>query len=331
MLSRDHGEQEQYSEQVASGLQSCSAGVEVPPGKPTSCPPGDGMHLHVSQAALGKSKAKSGKENERVILKVLVDDSEIVLGTLSEGKCDQMQLDLVFDREFKVSHSSSSSSIYLCGYRTECPEEYDSEDEHEDEEEDDEEDANVPAAVPIEHKAGKVITEVAGKAATAAANAVQKAVKKQVVQDDVSDEEDDEEDSDDDMDEEDDEDESDESEEEELKVEAPKAEKKRAAAEPATKVVEKKSKTDASPKPASGSGGKKGVKGGQAMPVANETPKTPTDKGVKPAKTPKGTPTAPPTTPVSEKKSGQYKCTGCDRTFTSELSMSQHIAAKHKA
>lgn len=35
---------------------------------------------------------------------------------------------------------------------------------------------------------------------------------------------------------------------------------------------------------ASGSGGKKGVKGGQAMPVANETPKTPTDKGVKPAK-----------------------------------------------
>lgn len=26
MLSRDHGEQEQYSEQVASGLQSCSAG-----------------------------------------------------------------------------------------------------------------------------------------------------------------------------------------------------------------------------------------------------------------------------------------------------------------
>lgn len=28
---------------------SGGTGVEVPPGKPTSCPPGDGMHLHVSQ------------------------------------------------------------------------------------------------------------------------------------------------------------------------------------------------------------------------------------------------------------------------------------------
>jgi hypothetical protein len=57
---------------------------------------------------------------------VQVDDSDVVLGTLSEGKCDQMPLDLVFDREFTVSHNSSSSSVYICGYRTEGPE-YDSE------------------------------------------------------------------------------------------------------------------------------------------------------------------------------------------------------------
>lgn len=79
------------------------------------------------QVALGESKVKGGKGNDRVVLKVQVDDSEVVLGTLSEGKCDQMQLDLVFDREFKVSHNSSSSSVYICGYRTEGPEEHGSE------------------------------------------------------------------------------------------------------------------------------------------------------------------------------------------------------------
>jgi len=58
---------------------------------------------------------------------VHVNDSEVLLGTLSEGKCDQMPLDLVFDREFIVSHNSTSASVYLCGYRTEGPEEDDSE------------------------------------------------------------------------------------------------------------------------------------------------------------------------------------------------------------
>lgn len=48
--------------------------------------------------------------------------NEIVLGTLSEGKCDQMHLDLVFDRDFTISHNSKSSSVYICGYRTEAPE-----------------------------------------------------------------------------------------------------------------------------------------------------------------------------------------------------------------
>lgn len=45
---------------------------------------------------------------------------------------------------------------------------------------------------------------------------------------------------------------------------------------------------------------------------------------------PKGTPTAPPPTPVSAKKIGDHKCTGCERTFTTESALSQHSAAKHK-
>ncbi|XP_024368928.1 histone deacetylase HDT1 isoform X3 [Physcomitrium patens] len=318
-------------------------GVEVPAGKPISCSPGEGMYLHVSQVALGESKVKGGKGNDRVVLKVQVDDSEVVLGTLSEGKCDQMQLDLVFDREFKVSHNSSSSSVYICGYRTEGPEEHGSEDE--DEDEDEEDGALAVATIPVESNGSKIIKEVTDKAATDVAKVVEKAMqdkslKKQVVPDGDSDEEDDEEDSDDDMDEdeddegdedEDDSDDSDESEEEELAIETAKAGKKRAAAEVATKDVEKKSKMDVTPKSAPGSRGKKGDKGGQVTPVTKEAPKTPTDKGVKLAKALKGTPTAPPPTPVSEKKAGPHQCTGCDRTFTTESAMSQHIAAKHKS
>lgn len=77
---------------------------------------------------MGESKDKSGKKVERVVVRVQVDESEVVLGTLSEGKCDQMPLDLVFDREFKISHNSNSSSVFICGYRTEGPDDfYDSE------------------------------------------------------------------------------------------------------------------------------------------------------------------------------------------------------------
>jgi hypothetical protein len=341
-------------------------GVEVPAGKPTSCHPGDGMYLHVSQAALGESKDKSGKGSARVVLKVQVDDSEVILGTLSEGKCDQMPLDLVFDREFTVSHNSGSSSVYICGYRTEGPEYDDSE-----EEEEDEEDEDMPVAVPIESNgaaAGKQIkalkVEEAAKKAVAAVKDQKKAVKKQVVESsdseddeglghpfvsDLASESDDEfdagDDSDEDMDDDDDEDDDeddedddedglDESEEEELKIEAPKPAGKKRAAEALTKSAEKKSKTDASAKPGQ-SPGKKGAKGAPVTPVGKAAApaevKTPTDKGSKPAKAPKGTPTAPPTTPVSEKKIGQHKCTGCDRTFVTESAMSQHAAAKHKA
>lgn len=74
------------------------------------------------QAALGESK--SGKTNERAVIRVKVDEMEVVLGTLSQGKCDQMSLDLIFDREISLFHNGSSS-IYLSGYRTEAaPDEY---------------------------------------------------------------------------------------------------------------------------------------------------------------------------------------------------------------
>jgi len=361
--------------------------VEVPAGNPTTCSPGYGMYLHVSQAALGDSKGKPGKAQERVVVKVSVEPhNEIVLGTLVEGKCDQMHLDLVFDRDFTISHTGKTSSVYICGYRTEAPEEEDDDDEFDDEDEDEEEkDAPVPTAVPIVNgsaeaksaKAGKsddgaksAAAKATDKAANTIATAIAKVVektnsKKQVVDDDDDSEEDDEsedeglehpfleelasesddefdagDDSDEDMEDDDDEDDdeddddeddSDESEEEELKTPEVKAGKKRSAAQP-VKAAEKKAKTEASPKPEQVSvNGKKGKKSTQATPEKKEAaPKTPTDKAVKPAKAPKGTPTAPPPTPVSAKKIGDHKCTGCERTFTTESALSQHTAAKHK-
>jgi hypothetical protein len=94
-------------------------GIEVPAGKPVTCVPGEGMYLHVSQAALGEGKGKS--EGNKAVLSVEVDATKVVLGTLYQGKCDQISLDLVFDRDFVVSHTGSSVSMYLCGYRTEAP------------------------------------------------------------------------------------------------------------------------------------------------------------------------------------------------------------------
>ena len=46
-----------------------------------------------------------------------VEDDEIIIGTLSQEKCDQMTVDLIFEDEFVLSHSGSSS-VFFCGYRT---------------------------------------------------------------------------------------------------------------------------------------------------------------------------------------------------------------------
>jgi hypothetical protein len=78
------------------------------------------------QAALDEIKnaddSTAEKLNKRVVIRAQVgDEKEIVLGTLSYGRCDQMPLDLVFGRDFKISHNSPDCSIYVCGYRTQAP------------------------------------------------------------------------------------------------------------------------------------------------------------------------------------------------------------------
>lgn len=47
-----------------------------------------------------------------------VGDQKIVIGILSSEKCTHMSLDLVFEKEFELSHNWKHGSVYFCGYFT---------------------------------------------------------------------------------------------------------------------------------------------------------------------------------------------------------------------
>ncbi|XP_010909342.1 histone deacetylase HDT2 isoform X2 [Elaeis guineensis] len=92
-------------------------GVEVKPGETVECDPGQDKYLHLSQASLG-GELKKDKGNENVPIFVKFNDKKLVLGTLSAEKCAQISYDLVFEKEFELSHSSKNASVFFCGYKT---------------------------------------------------------------------------------------------------------------------------------------------------------------------------------------------------------------------
>ncbi|RWR82512.1 histone deacetylase HDT2 [Cinnamomum micranthum f. kanehirae] len=97
-------------------------GVEVKAGQPIKCDPAtDGKLLHLSQASLGEVKKDKGSDS--VPLSVKVGDQKIVIGILSSEKCTHMSLDLVFEKEFELSHNWKHGSVYFCGYYTTIGEE----------------------------------------------------------------------------------------------------------------------------------------------------------------------------------------------------------------
>ena len=49
---------------------------------------------------------------------VKFNDQKLVLGTLSAEKCSQISYDLVFEKEFELSHGSKNASVYFCGYKS---------------------------------------------------------------------------------------------------------------------------------------------------------------------------------------------------------------------
>ncbi|KAM3341321.1 histone deacetylase HDT1 isoform X1 [Capsicum galapagoense] len=263
-------------------------GAEVKSGEPLSVQPGDGMVLHLSQASLGELK---NNKSENVCLSVNIDDKKLVLGTLNSEKVPQQQFDLVFDRDFELSHNLKSGSVYFFGYKATNPFE-----EEEDDEDDDESDEDIPLTLANNGKpeAGK---PNAGKDSTSG-----KQVKiVEPSKDGEDDSSDDDEDDSDGGEDEDDSDDSDESEEETPKKAEP-SKKRKADSATKTPVTDKKAKLTTPQK----TDGKKG--GGHVA-----TPHPSKQAG----KTPKS--------------AGTHHCKPCNRSFGSEGALDSHTKAKHSA
>lgn len=282
-------------------------GAEVKSGQPLSVQPGDDMILHLSQASLGD--AKKDKGSETVCLSVTIDGKKLVLGTLSSDKLPQQQFDLVFDRDFELSHNWKNGSVYFFGYKAANPFE-DEEDEEEDEDESDEE---IPLTIANN---GKTEAKASAKDSASAKQKVTLAEPSKVPKVDDGDENSDDESADEDDSEmgEDEEDDSDEDQSDESEEETPKKVepiKKRPADSAAkTPVPDKKTKFATPQK----TDGKKGAVHVATPHPSKQAGKTP---GNKPNQTPKS--------------GGSIACKTCNRTFGSEIALESHSKAKHSA
>ncbi|KAL6610635.1 hypothetical protein ACP70R_040604 [Stipagrostis hirtigluma subsp. patula] len=280
-------------------------GLEVKPGTTVRCQPGDDYILHLSQAALGESK----KGSDNALMYVKVNDEKLAIGTLSADKYPQIQFDLVFEKDFELSHTSKDEM------------DFDSE------EDEDEEELNIDAAKENGKVEGKKEQKIQVKTGAAASKS-DVAVKKQEnnKNDDDSDEdetddsdddeglspeEDDEDDSDEEDSSEDDEDESDEDEEEET-PKKPEAGKKRAAENALKTPASDNKKAKVATPSTQKTGGKKG--GHVATPhPAKQASKTPANNDKS----------------KSPKSAGSVACKSCTKTFNSQMALEAHSKVKH--
>lgn len=278
-------------------------GVEVKAGEPTKVTPAPEHIIHLSQAALGESKNKG---NENVPVFVNFGNKKLVLGTLSQEKFPQITFDLVFEKEFELSHNWKSGSVFFCGYKSALPDESMSEfgsDEEEDFPMIDAENSGLQLKSEKPKPAVK-------KAKIEEPSKPVKDEEEDSDEDDDSDEEGDESDEEGDSEEGDDseEDES-ESEDEETQNKAPEPSKKRpndAATKtppPAKKAKQSPQKSDAkknvhtaTPHPA-----KQGGKAANGKTPNQQTPKS----------------------------GGQFACKSCPKTFGSDNALQSHTKAKH--
>lgn len=70
----------------------------------------------IMQACLGEVKKDKGSEPVHLFAKV--DDKKFVIGILSSEKFPQISFDLVFEKEFELSHNWKNGSVYFTGYRS---------------------------------------------------------------------------------------------------------------------------------------------------------------------------------------------------------------------
>ncbi|XP_047982417.1 histone deacetylase HDT1-like [Salvia hispanica] len=284
-------------------------GVEVKNGETLKVAPGENMVLHLSQACLGETKKE--KANDSVCLFVNVEGKKLVLGTLVTDKIPQQQFDLVFDRDFELSHNWKSGSIYFYGYKASNPFDEGSE-EVESDESDSEEDIplvtanNAKPKVKAKQEKPAEAVKAKGKESDAGKQKVKIVEPIKDDDDDTSDDMMSEDDGDDDS-EDDDSDDSGESDEETPKKAEP---SKKRAAESATKTPVQDKKAKVTPQKTDG----KKVGGHVATPYpAKQAGKTP---GNKPNQQ----------TPQS---GGSVTCKSCPKTFGSDKALESHTKAKH--
>lgn len=269
-------------------------GAEVKSGEPLSVQPGDGMVLHLSQASLGEVKKD---KSESACLSVSIDGKKLVLGTLNSDKVPQQQFDLVFDRDFELSHNLKNGSVYFFGYKATNP----FEEEEDDEDDEDESDEDIPLTL-ANNGIPEAKAKEAGKSNAGKDSASGKKVKiVEPSKDDEDDSSDDDEDDSEMGEGEDESDESDESEEETPKKAEP-AKKRKADSATKTPVNDKKAKFTTPQKTDSKKGG-----GHVATPhPSKQAGKTP-------------------------KSAGSHHCKPCNRSFGSEGALESHSKAKHSA
>ncbi|KAL3625832.1 hypothetical protein CASFOL_030361 [Castilleja foliolosa] len=90
-------------------------GVEVKPGVPIKVKHDYGRLIHISQAALGEA-VKDVKGAKNIPLRMKIDDKDFVLGFLKPEERTQLMFDLVFEKEFVLSHDWKNGSIFFMGY-----------------------------------------------------------------------------------------------------------------------------------------------------------------------------------------------------------------------
>ncbi|XP_043724567.1 histone deacetylase HDT1-like [Telopea speciosissima] len=308
-------------------------GVEVKAGETLKVNPGDDKILHLSQASLGEVKKDKG--NDSVPLYVNVGGQRLVIGTLSHEKCAQITFDLVFEKEFELSHNWKNGSVYFVGYKSVLPDE--SEDFSDFGSDSEEEEIPLQATEngkPVQKQEKPATEKVnAGKPDSSAAKPKVKIAEPVKVDKSKKDEDDDDDDSDDDDEDDSEEDESDEdmletgddsdeddesSDEDDEETPTPKK-----VEQGKKRPLDSVAKTPASDKKAKlvtpqKTDGKKGG-GHTATPHPNkQAAKTPAsnDKS-KGQQTPKS--------------GGQFSCKPCSKSFNSDSGLQDHNKAKHSA
>ncbi|KAL7617522.1 hypothetical protein Lser_V15G01958 [Lactuca serriola] len=297
-------------------------GAEIKSGQSFDVVIGEGKVLHLSQACLGEAKKET---KESVCMHMTMDGKKLVLGTLIPEKIPQQLFDLVFDKDFQVSHNSKNSSIYLYGYKADNPADDNDDSEEFSSEDDEEEDLPLPVANGKQEAKKEEKKAVVPKKEQKSSAAGKQKVKIVEPEKDVK-ESDDDDDSDDsaamseDSDDEDDEDSSDDEEDSDEEEETPKKEQsgKKRQNESASKTPTEKKKTKIAATPQKTEGKKSGA-------VHIATPH-PSKQAV--AKTPAGGSKSNQKSPATE---GAHSCKSCNRNFKTEGALSSHNQAKHSA